>query len=34
VAVQVPGSEPVLVEVAVPVPERVALQDLIERTCY
>ena len=34
VAVQVPDAEPVLVEVAVPVPERVALQDLIERTCY
>lgn len=34
VAVQVPDGEPVLVEVAVPVPERVGLQDLIERTCY
>lgn len=28
------GGEETLVEIAVPVPERAALQDLIERTCY
>ncbi len=28
------GGEETLVEIAVPVPERGALQDLIERTCY
>jgi hypothetical protein len=33
VTVQRDGQDPVLVEVAVPVPERVALQDLIGRTC-
>ena len=33
VRVAVDGAEPVLVEVAVPVPERAPLQDLIDRTC-
>lgn len=33
VRVAVAGAEPVLVEVAVPVPERGPLQDLVDRTC-
>ncbi|WP_380164417.1 hypothetical protein [Jannaschia sp. R86511] len=33
VRVRVDGAEEVLLEVAVPVPERAALQDLIDRTC-
>ncbi len=33
VRVSVDGADEVLVEVAVPVPERPPLQDLIDRTC-
>lgn len=33
VRVRVDGGDEVVVEVAVPIPERVALQDLIDRTC-
>jgi hypothetical protein len=33
VRVSVDGAEEVLVEVAVPVPERAPLQDLVDRTC-